>query len=121
MSLFIKKETMKFNFICLIFILITSCKEEKKAVLLADREAPLGWIYLKMYDDYTFDFISRGVLRDEDIYSGNYNIKRNTVYFKYKDSIPQAGSKAIIKDGFVSYLDGTYRESVEIKLNNIKK
>ena len=112
---------MKFNFICLILIIITSCKEEKKTVLLADREAPLGWIYLKMYDDYTFDFISRGALRDEDIYSGNYNIKSDTVYFKYNDSIPNAGSRAIIKDGFVNYLNGKYRESVEIKLNNIKK
>lgn len=112
---------MKINFICLILVLITSCKEEKKVVLLADREAPLGWIYLKMYDNYTFDFISRGALRDENIYSGNYNITSDTVYFKYKDSIPQAGSKAIIKDDFVSYIDGKYRESVEIKLNNIKK
>ncbi len=112
---------MKFNFIYLILILITSCKEEKKAVLLADREAPLGWIYLEMYNDYTFDFISRGVLRDEDIYSGYYNIESDTIYFKYKDSIPKAGSKAVIKDGFVSYLDGKYPESVEIKLNNINK
>lgn len=112
---------MKIRFICLILLLIISCKEEKKAVLLADREAPLGWIYLKMYDDYTFDFISRGALRDEDIYSGNYNIEKETIYFKYKDPIPNAGSKAIIKNGYVSYLDGKYRESVEIKLNNIKK
>ena len=89
--------------------------------MLADREAPLGWIYLKMYDDYTFDFISRGVLRDENIYSGIYNIKSDTVYFKYKDSIPQAGSMAVIKDGFVIYLNVKYHESVEIKLNNICK
>jgi len=112
---------MKIKFICLILLLIIGCKEEKKAVLLADREAPLGWIYLKMYDDYTFDFISRGAMRDEDVYSGNFNIKKDTVYFKYNDLIPQAGSKAVIKDAFVSYLDGKYRESVEIKLNSIKK
>ena len=112
---------MKIRFIFFIFLLIISCKEEKKAVLLADREAPLGWIYLKMYDDCTFDFISRGILRNEDIYSGNFNMKSDTINFKYKDSIPNAGSKAIIKNGFVTYLDGTYRESVEIKLNNIKK
>lgn len=67
---------MKFNFIILILLLTISCKEEKKDVLLADREAPLGWIYLKMYDDYTFDFISRRVLSDENIYSGIYNIKK---------------------------------------------
>lgn len=112
---------MKFNFISLIFILITSCKEEKKAVLLADREAPIGWIYLEMFNDKTFNFISKGGLRGDDVYSGNFNLKNDTVYFKYKDSIPQAGSKAVIKDGFVSYLDGKYPESVEIKLNNINK
>ncbi|MCW3169510.1 hypothetical protein OMO38_13355 [Chryseobacterium sp. 09-1422] len=112
---------MKFNLIILILLLTISCKEEKKDVLLADREAPLGWIYLKMYDDFTFDFISRGVLRDENIYSGSYYIKSDTVYFKYKDSIPQAGSMAVIKDGFVIYLNGKYHESVEIKLNNISK
>ncbi|CAD7797625.1 hypothetical protein CHRY9390_00200 [Chryseobacterium aquaeductus] len=112
---------MKISFIYLILLLVISCKEDKKPILLADREAPLGWIYLKMYDDYTFDFISRGAMRDEDVYSGNFNIKNDTVYFKYKDSIPQAGSKAVIQNGFVSYLDGKYRESVEIKLKNIKK
>lgn len=112
---------MKFNLIILILLLTISCKEEKKGVLLADREAPLGWIYLKMYDDYTFDFISRGVLRDENIYSVSYNVRSDTVYFKYKDSIPHAGSMAVIKDGFVIYLNGKYHESVEIKLNNIKK
>ncbi|WP_223605651.1 hypothetical protein [Chryseobacterium sp. OSA05B] len=85
----------------------------------ADREAPLGWIYLKMYDDKSFEFISQGIMRDKDIYEGNYKLKNDTFYFKYKDSIPKAGSKAIIQKGFVIYLNGNYSESLQVKLNNI--
>ena len=54
----------------------------------ADREAPLGWIYLNMYDDKSFEFISKGMIRSKDIYAGNYSIKNDTIYFKYKDSNP---------------------------------
>lgn len=111
---------MKVSFICLIFLLI-SCKDNRKEVLLADREAPLGWIYLKIYDDKSFEFISKGIMRDNDIYKGNYELKNDTLYFKYNDSIPKAGSKAIIQNGYVSYINGTYPESVQIKLNKIKQ
>ncbi|MCX8531253.1 hypothetical protein [Chryseobacterium luquanense] len=112
----------KNSFICLILLLIIiSCKDERKAVLLADREAPIGWIYLEMFDDKTFNFISKGGLRGDDIYSGNFNIKSDTVYFKYKDSIPQVGSKAIIQKGYVSYINGSYPESVQIKLNILQE
>jgi hypothetical protein len=112
---------MKFIFIHLLFLLIISCKEEKKAVLSADREAPLGWMYLNMYDDKSFEFISRGMMRDEDVYKGNYELKNDTIYFKYYDSIPKAGSKAIIQKGYVSYINGSYPESVGIKLYKLQK
>lgn len=104
-----------------LLLIIISCKNERKEVLLADREAPLGWIYLKMYDDKSFEFISRGMMRDEDVYKGNYELKNDTVYFKYNDSIPKAGSKAIIHKGYVSYINGTYPESDQIKLNKLKQ
>lgn len=113
---------MKIKYLFLILIGIFSCttdKVEKKAVLLADREAPLGWIYLEMYKDKTFKFTSKG-MRDDDVYLGNYNLKNDTLYFKYNDSIPNAGSKAVIKDGYVSYINGTYPESVQIKLNKLQ-
>jgi hypothetical protein len=61
--------------------------------LLADREAPLGWIYLKMYDDKSFEFISQGMVRDKEVYSGNYEIKNDTLYFNYKDSIQKRVQK----------------------------
>lgn len=105
---------------CLILIII-SCKADKKEILLADREAPLGWIYLKMFDDKSFEFISQGMMRDKDVYTGNYELKNDTLYFKYKDSIPKAGSKAIIQNGYVSYINGSYPESVQIKLNKLQE
>lgn len=110
---------MKIRLLYLILIIISCKKEDKKEVLLADREAPLGWIYLKMYDDNSFEFISQGMVRDKDVYSGSYELKNNTVYFKYRDSIPKAGSKAVIEKGFVNYINGSYHESVQIKLNKL--
>ncbi|MFP3834820.1 hypothetical protein [Chryseobacterium sp. SIMBA_028] len=109
---------MKLRILYLILIII-SCKDDKKEVLLADREAPLGWIYLKMYDDKSFEFISQGMLMDKDIYKGSYELNNDTLYFKYRDSIPKAGSKALIKDGSVNYINGAYPESVHIKLNKL--
>lgn len=110
---------MKIRFLYLILIIISCKKADKKEVLLADREAPLGWIYLKMYDDKSFEFISQGMRRDKDVYAGSYELNNDTVYFKYRDSIPKAGSKAVIDKGFVNYINGSYHESVQIKLNNL--
>lgn len=109
---------MKLRLLSLI-VFIISCTHDKKEVLLADRESPLGWIYLKMYDDKSFEFISQGMVRDKEVYSGNYEIKNDTLYFNYKDSIPKAGSKAVIDHGFVSYLNGSYPERVQIKLDKL--
>ncbi len=106
-------------YLILILIIINCKKEDKKEVLLADREAPLGWIYLKMYDDNSFEFISQGMVRDKNVYSGSYELKNDTLYFKYRDSIPKAGSKAVIEKGFVNYINGSYHESVQIKLNKL--
>ncbi|UTX50186.1 hypothetical protein [Chryseobacterium sp. MA9] len=110
---------MKIRLLYLTLIVISCKKEDKKEVLLADREAPLGWVYLKMYDDKSFEFISQGMMRDKDVYTGSYDLKNDTLYFKYKDSIPKAGSKAVIDNGFIYYLNGDYHESARIKLNKL--
>ena len=107
----------------LLSLSIFSCinpKQGKQPVLLADREAPLGWIYLKMYNDNSFEFISYG-LRDGTVFPGTFRVSRDTIFFTYKDSIPRAGKTAVIGDNSVSYFDGEYSESVEIKLNKLKK
>ncbi len=75
--------------------------------------------YLKMYENKSFEFISQGMMREKDIYKGSYELKNDTIYFKYKDSIPKAGSKALINNGLVNYLNGSYPESISIKLNKL--
>jgi len=104
----------------LCFYSCQNSKGDKEPVLLADREAPLGWVYLKMYKDKSFEFISRG-LRDKTVYPGTFHLKTDTIFFTYKDSIPKAGKTAIISKKAVTYIDGSYFESVEIKLNNLTK
>jgi hypothetical protein len=46
--------------ILLVTGIVVGCQpveEEKKPNLLADREAPLGWVTLKTYPENTFEFI----------------------------------------------------------------
>ncbi len=114
---------MKNITIILISILtFVSCnqKEQKKTILLADREAPLGWVYLRVYKDKTFEFESRGLERKGEIYFGIMELKNDTLYFKYSDSIPKAGNKAILTKRFVSYFNGDYPERLEVKKSELK-
>jgi hypothetical protein len=114
---------MKHSIIILILtFILTSCNrtEEKETLLLAGREAPLGWVYLRIYKDKTFEFESRGLERKGDIYSGTVELKNDTLYFKYSDSIPKAGNKAVLTKKSVSYFGGQYRESLELKKNEFK-
>jgi len=97
-----------------------SANHIKEPILLADREAPLGWIYLRIYEDSTFEFVSAG-LRSENIFPGKVKICNDTMYFHYNDSIPKAGKTAVFNEKIVAYIDGEYHERVEIKLNKIKK
>ena len=104
----------------LILTLFSCNRTEKETLLLADREAPLGWVFLRIYKDKTFEFESRGLERRGDIYSGTVDLRNDTLYFKYSDSIPRAGNKAILTEKFVSYFSGEYPESLEIKKNDLK-
>lgn len=113
---------MKKMVIILTLILqLTSCSHEQKdSILLADREAPLGWVYLRIYKNKTFEFESRGLGRRGFIYAGTVELKNDTLYFQYSDSIPKAGNKAILTDRFVSYFSGEYPERLEIKKSELK-
>lgn len=111
----------KISLLLLMTLFFCSCSDKKdKIVLSADREAPLGWIFLNLYDDNSFEFISKG-LRNKQIYLGNYRLKEDTIYFSYKDSIPNVGNIAILGNGHVRYINGQYHEIVEIKINKLKK
>lgn len=118
---------MKCIFVTLTIILLSSCRdskttetEKKEPILLADREAPLGWVCLRVYADSTFEFESRGLERRGTIYPGTIQLNGDTISFHYSDSIPKAGDRAILTDRTVAYFGGEHSESVEIKLNKLK-
>jgi hypothetical protein len=121
------KKLINIFFQVVIVTLLSSCSsktsesiETKNPILLADREAPLGWIYLRIYEDSTFEFESRGLERQGTIYPGTMDLISDTIVFHYSDSIPTAGDKAILTENSVSYFGGKYSESVQIKLNKLK-
>ncbi|MDN3692200.1 hypothetical protein QWZ06_07960 [Chryseobacterium tructae] len=62
---------------------------------MADREAPLGWISLKMYDDKSFEFISQGMMRDKDIYKGSYKLKNDTLYLNTEIQFQKQAQKLL--------------------------
>lgn len=99
---------------------VLNCKRKsnKDVLLLADREAPMGWISLKMYSDKTFEFISSGFLSD-DIYPGTYRIHNDTIYFEYSQMMPYAGKIAVTNRKCIKYIACAYPETLEIKLNKI--
>lgn len=108
-----------------LFIFIGCSSSDNKKVekpepnLLADREAPLGWVYLRTYPDSSFEFILTG-LRDRTIYPGQYSIKADTIFFEYTDSIPKLNStKAIFRNNSIVYLDGTYGEVLGVSKNEL--
>lgn len=113
---------MKSEIILLIVTcILASCNQPqvKETILLADREAPLGWVYLRIYKDKTFEFESRGLERRGYIYEGKIEFKNDTLYFDYSDSIPRVGKTAILKKKSVLYFNGEYSESLLIKKNEL--
>lgn len=117
---------MKYSFFLILTILFFGCQKEvkeKQPILLADREAPLGWVYLRIYADSTFEFERKGLERKGDIFNGRAKITNDTIFFHYKDSIPYAGTKAVYKKGSVAYTDGKngMHESLQIKLSKLNK
>ncbi|RIJ47129.1 hypothetical protein D1614_15320 [Maribellus luteus] len=109
--------------ILLIVGLLSSCNNQKTSdkenpILVAQREAPIGWIWLNLYPDSTFEYISGGV-RNKRIYTGNFKMNADTILFDYKDSIPFIGSKALISNIHINYLNGKQNERLEIILNDL--
>jgi hypothetical protein len=98
----------------------TQERKKASAILLADREAPLGWVYLRIFSDSSFELENSGFL-SSDIYAGKAKITADSIFFYYKDSIPGAGNKAVYSDTYVAYINGTHRERVEISSSKLKR
>jgi hypothetical protein len=94
-------------------------ENNKKKILAADREAPIGWVILSIYEDSTFEYTTSGA-RNLTEYSGYARIKNDTINFHYKDSIPVVGNIAVIENNYVVYIAGAYCEHIEIKINELK-
>lgn len=115
--------------IAIIALIFTSCsfdskqkeeKDDRVIILSADREAPLGWVYLRIYQDSTFEFESAG-LRKGEIYKGKAQITEDLIYFNYIDSVPKAGQTAIYDKNTVMYIDGKYLERVRISYSDLSE
>lgn len=107
----------------MIIVLLVSCStkkvEEKGAViLLADREAPLGWVYLRIFQDSTFEFESRG-LRTKEVYYGQAEITKNQIIFNYQGNDPKIGDISIYNKYSVYFTNGEYPESLGIKFSKL--
>lgn len=74
------KKTFRTSLTIFILLLLTNCnnstsRTEKKPILKADREAPLGWVYLTIYQDSTFEFTLTGIRADKDVFKGKVEIR----------------------------------------------
>ena len=92
---------------------------KRTELLKADREAPLGWVYLTIYQDSSFEFIYSGIRLDKDIYSGKVKIRNDSLLFTYNDSIPKAGKTAVFNNKYVGYIDGDYPEQLNISFSKL--
>ncbi len=113
---------MKRSLILVIIIFLTSsCKRDliKDGILMAEREAPIGINHLRVFKDSTFEFEYNGF--PDNLYKGKINIVKDTIYFNYENSIPAFGNKAIIQDRNLIYINGSYKEILEIWLDSISK
>jgi len=90
----------------------------KSVLLKADREAPLGWVYLTIYQDSTFEFTLTGV-RIRTVFDGKVEIRNDSLFFAYTDSIPKAGKTAVYNDKVVAYIDGEYPERLNINFTEL--
>ncbi len=120
------EKVFKVSLVVLASLTITGCNNsgrtaEKPTLLKADREAPLGWVYLTIYQDSTFKFTLTGIRGVGNVYKGKVEIGKDSLFFAYSDSIPRAGKTAVYNDKVVAYIDGEYPERVNISMTKLTK
>ncbi len=118
------QKSFKVSLVVLASLAISSCGNstrsvEKPILLKADREAPLGWAYLTIYQDSTFEFTLTGIRGVGYTYKGKVEIGRDSLFFVYSDSIPRAEKTSIYNDKVVAYIDGEYPERVNISMTKL--
>ena len=101
-------------------LLVVSCKRDlvTNGLLMAEREAPIGFNHLRIFKDSTFEFEYTSFPVSK-IHKGTIEFREDTIHFNYIDSIPAFGDKAIIDGRYLVYTHGTYNEKLEIWLDSI--
>ena len=109
-------------FLIISFITLISCKRDlvKDGILMAEREAPIGFNHLRVFKDSTFEFEYTNFPNNK-MYKGKMNVINDTLYFDYTDSTPIFGNKAIIKKNLLIYNYGESKLTLEIWLDSISK
>ena len=116
------RSTFKLLVMLIIPLITTHCgKSNKKAILLkANRRAPLGWVNLSVYTDSTFEFTVTGMRSiSTEHYPGKVEIRNDSLFFEYTDSVPDAGKTAVFSEKMVAYIDGKYAERLQINQSNL--
>ncbi|RDC61926.1 hypothetical protein AHMF7616_00515 [Adhaeribacter pallidiroseus] len=94
--------------------------KNKKEVLVASREAPIGGILLKLYEDSTYEI---GVLREVRS-AGTFVLKSDTLFITATDHPKQNNYitqiSFIIKDGYLEQIENTGIGFLEIHVNKLK-
>ena len=101
-------------------MLFVSCERDlvKNGLLMAEREAPIGFNHLRVFKDSTFEFEYTS-FPNSTFHRGSITFIADTIIFKYEDAIPAFGDKAVIDGRYLVYTNGTYNENLEIWLDSI--
>ena len=105
----------------LILLGLTSCVEgsepQMKANLIAQREAPVGWVRFKTYPDSTFVY-TRG--RGDGTHMGTYKLKGDTLYLSSTDTSMHC-EKVFIGDNSVEFIGKDTPGFASIVTNSLTK
>ncbi len=74
-------------------------------IIVASREAPLGYVVMQLYDDGTFAFENRGLRStSEETYKGTFVNHHDTLSFLFQAVPPWAGcTSAILTDRLIIF------------------
>ncbi len=118
-----KKRIMdKIILIIILGFLYSQCTH-KHEILIAENHYDLGVIYrLELYSDSVFHFSMNQALKNDSITrcTGKFFLKNDTVIFP-SPTYPIFGSTAIVKNGFLEFLDSTMPFKLQILKQDIVK
>jgi len=121
-----KKNVLYFLLFTLHFLFLNSCKKKnplnknKTLVLTAISDASVGGLFLNIYKDSSFDFTSQSMLH-KNTFSGKIKMENDTLYFNFKNAIPDIGTKAIFTPNTIAFVEGAHPESLLIRFNQFNQ